>query len=604
MAKDNYKYQRKPRGMRMAEKPKNTKKSIAFLLKEILQYKFRLIIVIASILISTVFFIISPKVLSKAINILFEGLVAKYKGTGGIDFEQIAIIIAFLFACYIISSIFTGIQGFIMAGITGRVGKDLRTKMRKKTENIPLSFFEKNKTGDVISKFTNDIDTLVQGLNQGLSQGLSNIMMVVGILIMMLSINVMMTLIILIVIPLSTFLMGIIMKVSQKHFSAQQKELGEINSQTEEMITRHFSIKTFTYEKTAKKDFNETNKKLYTASLRSQFLSGIMFPLMQFIGNLAYVFVALVGGVFAFNGVIMIGDIQAFIQYVRNFTMPIGQFAQIINQLQSSLAAAERINIFLEEKEEEDETADQLENVKGEISFKNVSFGYEEGKEVIHSFNLDISSGEKIAIVGPTGAGKTTIVKLLMRFYDVNSGEIIIDGKNIKDITRNSLRECFGMVLQDTWLFSGTIKENIAYGKENARDEEIVDAAKVAMADHFINTLPGGYDFLLTEEADNISAGQKQLLTIARAVLANKKILILDEATSNIDTETEERIQVAMDNLSEGKTSFIIAHRLSTIKNADKILVLNKGNIVEQGNHKELLSHGGFYATLYNSQFN
>jgi ATP-binding cassette subfamily B protein len=590
------------------EKAKDFKGTVKKLAGELFTFKFSLAIVLFFSIASTIFFIVSPKILGGAITILFEGLVAKAKGIGGVDFDKIGTIIILLLAFYVLSSIFSGIQGYVMATVVQKVCRDLRRRMSEKIDRMPFAYFEKNAVGDTLSRVTNDVDTIGNGLAQGLTQFISNSLMIVGILTMMLTINLLMTGVILLILPISALLMSVIVKKSQKYFREQQASLGKINGQVEETITGQDVVRIYSYEARAKADFEETNRTLYSSAWKSQFLSGVIFPLMQFVGNLGYVAVALLGGALAFNGTIPVGDIQAFIQYVRNFTMPIGQMAQIINMLQSTAAAAERIFNFLSEDEEpSDENAPipvfNYRDVRGQVDIENIRFGYVPEKEIIHGFSLHVDQGKMVAIVGPTGGGKTTLVKLLMRFYDVSGGEIRVDTEKIQDIKRDELRHCFGMVLQDTWLFSGTIMENIRYGKLDASDEEVIKAAKAAGADHFIRTHPDGYAFKLNEEADNVSAGQKQLLTIARAILANRPILILDEATSSVDTRTETVIQKAVEKLMKNRTSFVIAHRLSTIKNADIILALDDGNIVEQGRHEELLAKGGYYAKLYNAQF-
>ena len=530
---------------------------------------------------------------------------AKVAGTGGIDFTYIGKILLFVLGLYLLSSVLSFLQGWIMTGITQKICYRMRKEITEKINRMPMKYFESRTYGEVLSRITNDVDTLGMGLNQSVTQIITSTATIIGVLVMMLSISPLMTLIALVVLPVSGLCVSLVVKKSQKHFITQQEYLGHINGQVEESYGGHLVIKAYNKEDEMIAQFNQTNDVLYTSAWKSQFLSGIMMPIMQFIGNLGYAAVALSGGMLAIRGIITIGDIQAFIQYVKSFTQPIQQIAQVTNQVQSMAAAAERVFEFLEE-EEEDQIVEQpadVTKVVGNVEFEHVSFGYNPDQMIIHDFSAKAEAGQKIAIVGPTGAGKTTMVKLLMRFYDVNSGSIRIDGHDIRDFNRRELRDAFGMVLQDTWLFKGSIMENIRYGRLDATDEEVIEAAKAAHADHFIRTLPGGYDMELNEDASNISQGQKQLLTIARAILADNRILILDEATSSVDTRTEELIQSAMDNLMKGRTSFVIAHRLSTIKNADMILVMKDGDIIEQGDHAELLAKGGFYADLYNSQF-
>ncbi len=595
------------RGGKMApvEKAKDFKGSIKNLIKYIGRFKIAIIIVMVCAAASTIFSVIGPKILGNATSELAGGLMKKIAGKGTIDLEKIGFILLFALSLYLVSAAFMFIQGWLMTGITQKICYRLRRDISKKINHMPLKYFESRTYGEVLSRITNDVDTLGMGLNQSVTQIITTICTVVGTLVMMLSISPLMTLITIGILPLSAILIGIIVKISQKHFRNQQEYLGKINGIVEESFGGHLIIKAYNKEKETLDDFEKTNDILYKSAWKSQFLSGMMMPLMMFVGNLGYVAVALSGGILAINGVILIGDIQAFIQYVKNFTQPIQQLSQVINQVQSMAAAAERVFEFLNE-EEEVQTVDNpvdIKTVKGDVEFNHVQFGYNEDKIIIHDFSAIIKQGQRIAIVGPTGAGKTTIVKLLMRFYDVNSGEIKIDGHNIKDFNRRELREALGMVLQDTWLFHGTIMENIRYGRLDATDEEVIAAAKAAHADRFIRTLPNSYNMVLNEEAGNVSQGQKQLITIARAILADNPILILDEATSSVDTRTESRIQRAMNNLMKGRTSFIIAHRLSTIKDADLILVMDNGDIVEQGTHEELLSQEGFYSRLYNSQF-
>ena len=588
------------------QKAKNFKKTTSKLFKDYLaKYRIALIIVFIFAIGSTIFTIVGPKILGNATTEVFEGLVRKLSGGNGIDFEKIAQIAITLLSLYIISAIFSFIQGFTMTGISQKLTYKLRNDIAKKINKLPMKYFDKKTNGEVLSIITNDIDTLSMNLNQSITQLITAICTIIGILIMMFSISWEMTLISLIILPISAVVVKVIVGKSQKYFQKQQEYLGHVNGQVEEVYSGLNIVKVFNAEEKVIKEFEKANGELYKSGWRSQFLSGLMHPVMNFISNIGYVGVAVVGGYLAINGTITVGNIQSFIQYNKQFTQPINQIAQISSMLQSMIAAAERIFEFLEEDEEEDTSKAEtnITNIEGNIQFKSVKFGYEPDVTIINNFNANIKEGQKIAIVGPTGAGKTTMVKLLMRFYDVTSGEILLDNKNIKDFKRGELRKAFGMVLQDTWLFGGTIKDNIKYGKEDATDDEVIEAAKAAHVHHFIKTLPNGYNSIINEESTNISAGQKQLLTIARVILANPKVLILDEATSSIDTRTEIQIQSAMDNLMKGRTSFIIAHRLSTIKNADLILVMNHGDIVEQGNHEELLEKEGFYAELYNSQF-
>ena len=587
-------------------KAKNFKGTTKKLINNYLaKYKVLLTIVFIFAIGSTVFNIVGPKILGNATTEIFTGIVSKLSGGAGIDFGKIGQILLTLLVLYIISSLFSFIQGVTMTNIAQNLTYKLRNDLIEKINRLPMKYFDKKTNGEVLSIITNDIDTLNTNLNQSITQIITSVCTVVGILIMMFSISWQMTLISLIILPVSALVVGVIAKNSQKYFKAQQEYLGHVNGQVEEVYGGLNIVKAFNGEEKAIKEFSKANKQLYRSGWKSQFLSGLMHPIMNFIGNIGYVAVAVAGGYFAIQGKITVGNIQSFIQYNKQFTQPIGQMAQISSMLQSMIAAAERIFEFLEEEEEPEtkNTISDTEKLKGNIEFKNVKFGYSEDKIVINNFNAEVNEGQKIAIVGPTGAGKTTMVKLLMRFYDVLDGEINIDGHNIKDFDRGTLRKMFGMVLQDTWLFGGTVKDNIKYGKQDATDDEIINAAKAAHVHHFIKTLPKGYNSVLNEESSNVSAGQKQLLTIARVILANPKILILDEATSSIDTRTEIQIQSAMDNLMKGRTSFIIAHRLSTIKNADLILVMNHGDIVEQGKHEELLAKKGFYADLYNSQF-
>lgn len=587
-------------------KAKNFKGTTKKLIKNYLaQYKIKLLIVLIFAIGSTIFTIVGPKILGNATTEIFSGLMGKLSGATGIDFGKIAQILFTLLGLYVISVIFSVIQGFTMTSVVQKLTYNLRNQLAQKINKLPMKYFDKKTNGEVLSIVTNDIDTLSMNLNQSVTQIITSICTIIGILIMMFSISWEMTLISIIILPVSGFIVGMVAKKSQKYFKMQQDYLAHVNGQVEEIYSGLNVVKAFNSEEKVLKEFKDSNGKLYKSAWKSQFLSGLMHPIMNFISNIGYVGVAVVGGYFAIQGRITVGNIQSFIQYNRQFTQPIGQIAQISSMLQAMIAAAERIFEFLEE-EEEPTTINGIKDtsdLKGKIQFDHVKFGYNEDKIVINDFSANIKEGQKIAIVGPTGAGKTTMVKLLMRFYDVLDGEIKIDGKNIKDFDRGALRKMFGMVLQDTWLFGGTVQENIRYGKEDATDDEVIRAAKAAHVHHFIKTLPKGYKSVLNEESSNISAGQKQLLTIARVILADPKILILDEATSSIDTRTEQQIQDAMDNLMKGRTSFIIAHRLSTIKNADLILVMNHGDIVEQGTHEELLSKEGFYADLYNSQF-
>lgn len=592
-------------GMQPGEKPKDFKKSIKKLMSYIGKYKVAIFVVMFFAACSTIFNVAGPKILGKATTALSEGLMTKIQGTGSIDFGKIGSILLFVLGLYLCSAVFNFIQGWIMTGITQKVCYQLRKEISEKINRMPMKYFESRTYGEVLSRITNDVDTLGQGLNQSITTIITSVATLIGVLVMMLSISPLMTLIALVILPISMGLIGFVTKKSQKYFRAQQEYLGHINGQVEEVYGGHLVIKAFNREKDTIEEFEKTNDILYDSAWKSQFLSGMMQPIMMFVGNLGYACVALTGGLLAIRGTITIGDIQAFIQYVKNFTQPIQQIAQVINQVQSMSAASERVFEFLEEEEEEQivEHPADVSKITGAVTFDHVHFGYNPEQIIINDFSASVKPGQKIAIVGPTGAGKTTMVKLLMRFYDVNSGAICLDGHNIKDFNRRELRDAFGMVLQDTWLFKGTIMENIRYGRLDATDEEVIAAAKAARADHFIKTLPGGYQMELNEDASNVSQGQKQLLTIARAILADNKILILDEATSSVDTRTEIEIQKAMDNLMKGRTSFVIAHRLSTIRDADLILVMKDGDIIEQGRHEELLAAGGFYANLYNSQF-
>ena len=608
---DNNSYKQTPRrrgpggGMAPAEKAKNFKGSISKLMQYIGRYKIAILAVMIMAAASTVFTVIGPKVLGKATTGLSEGLMKKITGTGGIDFSYIGRILIIVLCLYACSAIFSFIQGWIMTGVSQKVCYRLRKEISEKINRMPMKYFESRTYGEVLSRITNDVDTLGMGLNQSITTIITSVATMIGVLVMMLSISPLMTIIAIVILPISVGLVSFVVKKSQSYFKTQQEYLGHINGQIEETYGGHMVVKSFNKEKDMVDTFDKTNAVLYSSAWKSQFFSGMMQPIMMFVGNLGYAGVALSGGMLAINGVITIGDIQAFIQYVKNFTQPITQIAQVINQVQSMAAASERVFEFLEEEEEEQIAANPVptDNIRGEVEFKHVKFGYKEDQIIIKDFCANVKPGQKVAIVGPTGAGKTTMVKLLMRFYDVNLGEILTDGHNIKDFNRRELRDAFGMVLQDTWLYKDTIMENIRYGKLDATDEEVIAAAKAAHAHHFIETLPGGYNMELNEDASNVSQGQKQLLTIARAILADNPILILDEATSSVDTRTEIQIQNAMDNLMKGRTSFVIAHRLSTIKDADIILVMKEGDIVEQGNHEELLAKGGFYADLYNSQF-
>ncbi len=592
-------------GHMSTEKAKDFKTAMKRLLNYMKRYRPQLAVMMVFAVGSTIFNIVGPKVLGKATTKLYEGLVSKISGGAGIDFGKIGEILLFALGLYLISAAFSFIQGFIMTGISNQVTYNLRKDISVKINKIPLKYFESRTHGEILSRITNDIDTLQTSINQSFTQLITSVTMLIGVLVMMLSINVYMTVAAILILPISMMIIGKVMKHSQKYFQQQQKYLGEVNGQVEEIYSGHNVVKAFNKEEDVIREFEKTNEKLYTTGWRSQFFSGMMMPIMQFVGNLGYVMVALLGGFLVIKEKVMVGDIQAFFQYIRNFTQPIQQIAQVTNMLQSSAAAAERVFEFLDE-EEEDQTVENpvdITSIEGNVEARHVAFGYQPEHLIIHDFSGDVKAGQKVAIVGPTGAGKTTMIKLLMRFYDVNSGEILIDGHNIKEFNRIQLRELFGMVLQETWLFHGTIMENIRYGRLDATDEEVIAAAKAAHAHHFIMSQPGGYQMVLNEETSNISQGQKQLLTIARAILADNKILILDEATSSVDTRTEERIQAAMDNLMKGRTSFVIAHRLSTIRDADLILVMKDGDIIEQGTHQSLLAANGFYANLYNSQF-
>lgn len=593
------------RGMMPGEKPKDFKNSIEKLVRYLGRYWYAIVAVMIFAAVSTVFSVAGPKVMARATNALVEGLGKKIAGTGSIDFTYIAKVLLFTLDLYICSAVFSFIQGMIMTGITQKTCYRMRKEISEKINRMPMKYFESRTYGEVLSRITNDVDTLGQSLNQSVTQIITSVATLVGTLVMMISISGIMTLISLVILPVSAILISFIIKHSQKYFRQQQEYLGHINGQVEEVYGGHLVVQAYNKQESTIKKFEDTNQILFQSAWKSQFLSGLMQPIMQFVGNLGYVGVAISGGLLAIRGTIGVGEIQAFIQYVRNFTQPIQQIAQVANMLQSMSAASERVFEFLDEEEEEltVEHAVHLDHVDGYVDFSHVSFGYNPGQIIIRDFSAHVTPGQKIAIVGPTGAGKTTMVKLLMRFYDVTGGAIQVDGHDIRDFNRQELRDAFGMVLQDTWLFKGSIMENIRYGRLDATDEEVIEAAKAAHAHHFIQTLPGGYQMELNEDASNVSQGQKQLLTIARAILADNPILILDEATSSVDTRTEVRIQKALDNLMRGRTSFIIAHRLSTIRNADLILVMKDGDIIEQGTHEQLLVQKGFYADLYNSQF-
>lgn len=593
------------RGMMPGEKPKDFKNSIEKLVRYLGRYWYAIVAVMIFAAVSTVFSVAGPKVMARATNALVEGLGKKIAGTGSIDFTYIAKVLLFTLGLYICSAVFSFIQGMIMTGITQKTCYRMRKEISEKINRMPMKYFESRTYGEVLSRITNDVDTLGQSLNQSVTQIITSVATLIGTLVMMISISGIMTLISLVILPVSAILISFIIKHSQRYFRQQQEYLGHINGQVEEVYGGHLVVQAYNKQESTIKKFEDTNQILFQSAWKSQFLSGLMQPIMQFVGNLGYVGVAISGGLLAIRGTIGVGEIQAFIQYVRNFTQPIQQIAQVANMLQSMSAASERVFEFLDEEEEEltVEHAVHLDHVDGYVDFSHVSFGYNPGQIIIRDFSAHVTPGQKIAIVGPTGAGKTTMVKLLMRFYDVTGGAIQVDGHDIRDFNRQELRDAFGMVLQDTWLFKGSIMENIRYGRLDATDEEVIEAAKAAHAHHFIQTLPGGYQMELNEDASNVSQGQKQLLTIARAILADNPILILDEATSSVDTRTEVRIQKALDNLMRGRTSFIIAHRLSTIRNADLILVMKDGDIIEQGTHEQLLAQKGFYADLYNSQF-
>ena len=587
------------------EKAKDFKGTMKKLMWYLSEFKAAVFFVMVFAVGSTVFNIVGPKILGKATTELFNGLVSKVSGGAGIDFDKIGRILVLLLGLYVCSALFSFIQGYIMTGVSQKMTYRMRREISEKIQRLPMNYFDKISHGEILSRITNDVDTLSQSLNQSATQMITSVATIIGVLVMMLSISPLMTLIALLILPISVGFISMIVKHSQKYFKNQQEYLGHVNGQVEEVYGGHNIVKAFNKEADVIEEFDRDNDILCESAWKSQFLSGMMMPIMQFVGNLGYVAVVILGGYLAMKKTIEVGDIQSFIQYVRNFTQPIQQVAQVANMLQSTAAASERVFEFLEE-EEEDQTAPDavlVDGLEGRVGFEHVRFGYNPEHTIIHDFSAQVEPGQKIAIVGPTGAGKTTMVKLLMRFYDVNSGVIKVDGHDIRDFNRSELREMFGMVLQDTWLFQGSIEDNIRYGKLDATHEEVVEAAKAAYVHRFVQTLPGGYAMELNEEASNVSQGQKQLLTIARAILADPKILILDEATSSVDTRTEVRIQKAMDNLMRGRTSFIIAHRLSTIRDADLILVMKDGDIIEQGDHEELLARGGFYAELYNSQF-
>ena len=610
MAEQNKRHALRPPGgghgpMMGVDKAKDFKETIGKLFRYIGRYKAAVVIVGIFAVGSTVFNVVCPKVLGKATTGLSEGIMNKITGNGGIDFSYIGKILLICLGLYIISVLFNFIQGIVMTGVTQKICYRMRKEVSEKINRMPLSYFESRTYGEVLSRITNDIDTMGNGLNQSITQLITSITTVIGVIVMMLTISPLMTLISILILPISIILMGAVIKRSQKFFKKQQEYVGHINGQVEEVYGGHKVVKAFNKEEDVRKEFHDTNEILYKSAWKSQFFSGLMHPIMMFVGNLGYVAVAISGAALAIKGTIQIGDIQAFIQYVKNLTQPVQQVAQVTNMMQQMAVSAERVFELLEEEEEEQIVSNpaSIANIVGNVEFKNVAFGYNPEHMVIRNFSANVKQGQQVAIVGPTGAGKTTMVKLLMRFYDVNSGSIMLDGHNIKEFNRRELREVFGMVLQDTWLFKGTIMENIRYGRLDATDEEVIAAAKAAHAHRFISALPGGYNMELNEEITNISQGQKQLLTIARAILADNPVLILDEATSSVDTRTEHRIQRAMDNLMKGRTSFVIAHRLSTIKNADLILVMKDGDIVEQGNHQELMDQNGFYAELYNSQW-
>ena len=593
------------RGGMPGDKAKDFKGTLKKLVKYMSAFKVHMIFVAIFAICGTIFNIAGPKILGQATTEIFNGLVSKVSGGSGMDFGKIGQILLMTLGLYVISALCSFIQGLIMTGVSQKTTYRLRKEISEKINRMPMNYFDTKPVGEILSRVTNDVDTLGQSLNQSATQLITSITTIIGVLVMMLSISPLMTLVAILILPVSVLLLSFVMKHSQRYFRGQQEYLGNVNGQVEEIYSGHNIIKAFNKEEDVIREFNATNDKLYDSAWKSQFFSGMMMPVMQFIGNLGYVAVAILGGYLTIKNAIEVGDIQSFIQYVRNFTQPIQQVAQVANMLQSTAAASERVFEFLNEEEEDQTVPDpvSVEGLQGNVEFDHVHFGYNPDKIIINDFSAKVEEGQKIAIVGPTGAGKTTMIKLLMRFYDVNSGAIKVDGHDVKDFNRSELRQMFGMVLQDTWLFHGTIMENIRYGRLDATDEEVIQAAKAAHVHRFVQTLPGGYNMELNEEASNVSQGQKQLLTIARAILADPKILILDEATSSVDTRTEVLIQKAMDNLMKGRTSFIIAHRLSTIRDADLILVMREGDIVEQGTHEELLAKGGFYADLYNSQF-
>lgn len=589
------------------QKAKDFKKAMGKLLSYLKPYRLSLVVVVIFAILSSIFSIVGPKILGNATTEIYSGIMGKILGTNsaGINFIAIGKILLVLLVLYLLSAGFSYIQSYIVAGIVQKMSYSFRKQISEKMNRMPLKYFDKRSKGDVLSILTNDVGMISENLNQSLTQVITSIVTLIGVLIMMFSISWIMTLIAIIILPVSGLLMGSIVKKSQKYFTEQQKYLGKVNGEVEEIYGGHNVVKAFNGEDSAYKSFEKLNKTLYSSAWKSQFLSGLMMPIMNFIGNFGYVLMSIVGGYLTILGAIQVGDILAFIQYIRSFTQPIAQLTQVANLMQTTAAACERVFEFLDEEEEVQVIENPVRdvNIKGDVAFKDVSFGYNEDKIIINDFTASIKAGQRVAIVGPTGAGKTTIVKLLMRFYDINKGSIMIDGHDIRDFNRNDLRDLFGMVLQETWLYNGSIMENIRYGKLTASDEDVIEAIKAAHANHFIEALPDGYNMELNEEASNISQGQKQLLTIARAILADPKILILDEATSSVDTRTEVLIQKAMDNLMKGRTSFIIAHRLSTIQDADLILVMKDGDIIEQGNHDELMAKGGFYSSLYNSQF-
>lgn len=591
--------------MASGEKAKDLKGTMKKLVKYMRRFYAPIVLVIIFAIASTVFNIVGPTILGDATTEIFNGLIRKVSGSGGIDFDKVRNILLMLLGLYVISALFSFVQGLIMTHVSNHITYQMRKDISEKIHRMPMKYFESRTYGEVLSRVTNDVDTLGQSLNQSMTQIITSATQIIGVLVMMIRISIPMTGAVLLTLPLSIGLIGLIMSKSQPYFKAQQKNLGELNGQVEEIYSGHNIVKAFNKEKSVIEDFKRVNDSLYNSAWKSQFFSGAMMPLMQFVGNLGYVVVAILGGFLVMKDAIEVGQIQSFIQYVRNFSQPITQLAQVGNMMQTTAASAERVFEFLEEEEEIEalENPVDIRSLEGNVSFEHVHFGYNPEQTIISDFSVDVKEGQKVAIVGPTGAGKTTLIKLLMRFYDVNGGSIKIDGHDIREFVRSDIREMFGMVLQDTWLYNASVRDNIRYGKLDATEEEIQGAARAAFAHHFIVTQPGGYDMVINEESNNVSQGQKQLLTIARAILADPKILILDEATSSVDTRTEERIQMAMDNLMAGRTSFVIAHRLSTIRDADMILVMNHGDIVEQGNHEELLAKGGFYADLYNSQF-